>query len=505
MKNDLTAVIYLRPDQVCMRIIKRPDFKIIDDVRSGYFQIDTTGPTANYVSNMTAIVDNIEGFKEIINDYQVKHVLFYGAQEDLDDVSASYIQDQLEVRTGLAIQWLNNNQLMAELMSHISATLSDFQKMSKHCLYLLSIGLDSSTLAFFHHGNFEASWDIDLGGAHIHHLVERLSQTTTNPNEIIQDYISSKLEYLEPELKRHKKTTLLIQNSPTLNERYIPKDANLAELPIDQFQTTIKQMLMTSSTNLQQYLGTEDTQRYPYALPNYLVIARMARLIAPESVYVTNLSTMGGLSTGLAVNNQSVEKDVDNMIRTSADNMARRYGVDPAHSSFVSHYALQFFDQLQPIHRLSNHYRLLLEIAAKVDDIGNFINQEGHYRHSAYILEANPLIGLSDEDNRIIAEVARYHSAETPTDNRSHYRHLDEEIQLPVVKLAAILRLVDSLDDSRQQKISNVHLKLKGHRLIIKATANDDLVLEKWSFSKKSQLFNNIFGIKPVLKEKEGR
>ncbi|MBA2913755.1 exopolyphosphatase [Limosilactobacillus frumenti] len=503
MKNDMIAVIYLQPDQVRMRIVERPDFKIINNVQSGSFQIDTNGPTANYMANMEAIVDNIEGFKELARDYQVKNILFYGAREDLDEVTASYVRDQLEVRTGLTIEWLNNNQLMAELMSHIMTTLPDFKKMSKHCLYLLSIGLDSTTLAFFQHDQFEASWEIDLGGAHIHQLVERLNQTTTNPNEIIQDYINSKLEYLEPELKRHKKTVLLIQNSATLNARYIPKHEHLAKLPRDQFQDTLKHMLLTSDNYLQRYLGVN--QQFPYALPNYLVIARMARIIAPQSIYVTDLSTMGGLSTGIAVDNTDDQQKRDNMIRTSADNMARRYGVDPSHSDFVTRFALQLFDQLKPIHRLNNHYRLLLEIAAKIDDIGNFINQEGHYRHSAYILEANPLIGLSDQDNRIIAEVARYHSAEVPTVSQSHYRHLDDDLQLPVAKLAAILRLVDALDDSRQQKISQLRLKLKGQRLVIKATANDDLVLEKWSFSKKSQLFTDVFGITPVLKEKEGR
>ena len=144
-----------------------------------------------------------------------------------------------------------------------------------------------------------------------------------------------------------------------------------------------------------------------------------------------------------------------------------------------------------------------MEIASIVDDIGNFINQSGHYRHSAYILRANPLIGLSDEDNRIIAEVARYHSAESPTAMQPHYRHLDEDIQLTIAKLAAILRVVDSLDDSRQQKITAVSLKLMSdNRLKIKATANDDLVLEKWSFSSKAKLFNDVFGIQPVLIER---
>lgn len=112
------------------------------------------------------------------------------------------------------------------------------------------------------------------------------------------------------------------------------------------------------------------------------------------------------------------------------------------------------------------------------------------------------MIGLSDQDNRIIAEVARYHSAESPDISQAHYRHLDDDIQMPVAKLAAILRLVDALDDSRLQKISQVELKLQDNHLIITASTDDDLVLEKWSFTKKSRLFNDVYGLQPILREK---
>ena len=298
---------------------------------------------------------------------------------------------------------------------------------------------------------------------------------------------------------------MIVQNAPSLAKRYVEKHQKIGEIDRKKFRETFNHLLIPQD----RYMYNNDIDlaeaQDEYILPNYLVIARMSELINPSSLYVTNLSIMDGIANGIATDNDVSQATVNNMIRTSADNIAKRYGIDFAHADFVKKYALQFFDELRPIHRLSNHYRLLLEVATKVDDIGNFINQQGHYRHSAYILEANPMIGLSDEDNLIIAEVARYHSTESPTINQSHYRHLDEDIQMPVAKLAAILRLVDSLDDSRQQKISRIQLKLKNGRLIIKATSSDDLVLESWSFSQKSQLFGDVFGIKPVLKEKEGR
>lgn len=502
MKNSLTAVIYLEPDQVSLRIIELPKGRVINDVHSGALALGS-GKIANYAQNMAAIVNNLDGFKQQLKDYQVQDVYFYGAIEDLAPIDARYVADQLEVRTGLTIHWLNNNQLMAKTMGCVVNHLTEFKALSKHCLYLLTLGLDSMTLAFFHHGNFEKQWEIDLGGAKISRLVQRLRQTTTNPQEIIQDYISSKLEYISPELKRKKRTVLLIQNAPVLSNHYIKEGEHLAEIP----QEPLKRANQTLGIKINdqqpwaQDVTTEQEQRL--VVPNYLVIARTAYLVHPLSIYVTDISMMDGLVNGFA--DSRAQSQINTMIRTSADDLAQRYGVDPAHKDFVTRFALQFFDQLRPIHRLDNYARLLLEIASKVDDIGNFINQESHYRHSAYILKSNPLIGLSDDDNQIIAEVARYHSAESPTAAQEHYRQMDDDIQLVVAKLAAILRLVDSLDDSRQQKISVIKLKLTDdHLLKIKASANDDLVLEKWSFSKKSQLFNDVFGIKPVLIERGG-
>ena len=196
---------------------------------------------------------------------------------------------------------------------------------------------------------------------------------------------------------------------------------------------------------------------------------------------------------------------VDRLVTLAADQLAARYGSDAAHKEFVTAVAGQLFDALAPLHRLDGHYRLLLELACKVDDIGNFINPQGHYRHSAYIIEANPLIGISDEDNQIIAEVSRYHSSEAPEINQHHYRELSADLRLPVAQLAAILRVADSLDDSRQQKITAISLKLKDDRLLIKAKAKDDLVLEKWAFLRKNKLFTQVYGLKPVLVVKGGK
>lgn len=493
MKQKQQGLIFLSPDEMTLRVVQQPGDKVITEVKSGPLPVGRRR-IADYASNLEAIVNNLEGFRRILADYAVKEVSFYGKLEDMQMSQARYIADQIDVRTGFAIKWLNNNQLVADTFSTLMSSLPEFSDLASKNLYVLTMGLNTATLGYFRHNKFQMSWNIDLGGARVSHLVDTLRQTTTNPSEIILDYISSKLEYLVPELRHVKKSKLLIQNIRTIADTFVNGNQQVAEIPREKLEERYNQVVDAPD----QYIISNydvNEQSVNWVLPNFLVISRVIRLLDAKSIYTTNITEIDGV-TKVAFGDQ---QQINDMIRTSADNMARRYGADSAHNDFVVDVSLKLFDALQPIHRLGRHERLLLEIAGKIDDIGNFINPQGHYRHSAYILEANPLIGLSAKDNLIVAEVARFHSSESPDVHQPMFQRLDGGSQVIVGKLAAILRVADSLDDSRLQKISRVKLRLQNGRLLITVQATDNLVVEQWAFGRKNKVFKNVFGLQPVL------
>ena len=65
-------------------------------------------------------------------------------------------------------------------------------------------------------------------------------------------------------------------------------------------------------------------------------------------------------------------------------------------------------------HGLSDRDRLLLEVAALLHDIGNYVNLRGHHKHTQYLLSVSEIFGLSHDDMAIVANVARYHRRATP-------------------------------------------------------------------------------------------
>ena len=62
--------------------------------------------------------------------------------------------------------------------------------------------------------------------------------------------------------------------------------------------------------------------------------------------------------------------------------MTRRYGVPIAHARKVATLAHTLFDCLQSLHALPPNYGKVLEAASYLHDIGHFISDTRHHRHS---------------------------------------------------------------------------------------------------------------------------
>jgi exopolyphosphatase/guanosine-5'-triphosphate,3'-diphosphate pyrophosphatase len=158
------------------------------------------------------------------------------------------------------------------------------------------------------------------------------------------------------------------------------------------------------------------------------------------------------------------------------------------------------FDRLKRLHGLGKRDRLLLQLAAILQDTGSYIDMNAHYVHSYYIIVSSEIIGISEHERDIVANIARYHSAETPSSNSSAFQKLPTKSRLVAAKLAAILRIADALDDSRQQKVEKMTVSLKNDQVTITVHSDDDLSLEKQTFKDKAAYFEEVFGLKPILR-----
>ena len=73
-----------------------------------------------------------------------------------------------------------------------------------------------------------------------------------------------------------------------------------------------------------------------------------------------------------------------------------------------------------------------------------------------------------------------------------------------MAKLTAILRLADVLDKSYKQKITNLRISLHDNTLVIYTDTLEDITLEAGMFKTNNILFEKVYGVKVVLKQRRG-
>jgi exopolyphosphatase/guanosine-5'-triphosphate,3'-diphosphate pyrophosphatase len=144
--------------------------------------------------------------------------------------------------------------------------------------------------------------------------------------------------------------------------------------------------------------------------------------------------------------------------------------------------------------------RCYLTAASILHDVGISISSRSHHKHSLYIINSRDFFYFSENDRNIVANIARYHRRSVPKDTHVEFMRLNHKDRMTVMKLAAILRIGDSLDNSNLQLIDEIKTKRDGDRLTIIAYTSKKTFAEIYSFNFKKELFEEMFGITVELK-----
>ena len=121
------------------------------------------------------------------------------------------------------------------------------------------------------------------------------------------------------------------------------------------------------------------------------------------------------------------------------------------------------------------------------------------------IIMATEVIGLSHMEREIVANIVRFNSGNVmPFEELAVSSLLERSEYITIVKLTAILRLANGLDRSHKQKIKEIKVNIKdNHTMQILVDTAEDLTLEQSAFPEKTELFEEIYSLKPVLKAKK--
>jgi exopolyphosphatase/guanosine-5'-triphosphate,3'-diphosphate pyrophosphatase len=185
--------------------------------------------------------------------------------------------------------------------------------------------------------------------------------------------------------------------------------------------------------------------------------------------------------------------------RRAVEQMARRYGVQVTHARKVAELAHRLFESLQTLHKLPPALGKLLEAAAYLHDIGHYVSDTAHHKHSYYLVINSDLPGFTDTERQMIALLCRYHRRAMPVSRHSPFQTLDPESRRAILLLTPLLRIADSLDRSHEQRVSDLQVQLRNASVAIALESGRDTDLEMWAAERVADSFRETYQLPLTL------
>lgn len=186
----------------------------------------------------------------------------------------------------------------------------------------------------------------------------------------------------------------------------------------------------------------------------------------------------------------------------SLEQVCQKYSYDAGHSQQVSQLAVNLFYQLQPLHKLPEKYAGILHAAAMLHDIGLFIADRKHHKHSYYLIKSSGMKSFSKLDLELVANIARYHRKAHPSQKHLGFSQLSPVDQDVVRKLSALVRVADALDFRRAARVESVSCTFKKSRTVtMSATSPTNIKDELEWAAKKGRLVQEVFNIELVMQK----
>ncbi|GAC1363591.1 MAG: Ppx/GppA phosphatase family protein [Acidobacteriaceae bacterium] len=174
--------------------------------------------------------------------------------------------------------------------------------------------------------------------------------------------------------------------------------------------------------------------------------------------------------------------------------VCRRYGLDQRKAEPVREHVAQLFDSLARVHQLPAEYKLWLEAAAMMQEVGKFMNLQGHYRHTQYIIANSEIFGFSPEQRLVVSALARYLGKSRPDAMDRVMRGVPVEQQVHVVRASVLLRLAIALNQDRASAVVRMRTLVYPKRIVLELVpGRGGAELEAWSLKKEAPYFREVF------------
>lgn len=508
MRMTTFAAIHIGSYEILMKIFemsKTRGMRQLDFVR-----YRLTLGSDSYVSGkisydtMNELCEKLNEFKEKMAEYGVSAYRVC-ATSAIRDIKNNYlVLEQIKRKTGMSVEVLSNSeQRFYEYMS-VAAQEEAFNKIINKRTAIADVGGGSLQISLFDKDKLVATQNIMLGTIWISEKVSEMDYRSTKNYEVIEELIQNDLECFESlYLKGQQIKNLIVVGELVAGIVKSMEKGNDNCITKEQYMKFYNENSEKASEVIVEKIGL--SKDYSSMLkPTLILLKHLIEMTDAETIWAPGTYLSDGLAYQYAVLHKYIkgQHDFERDIIAETKNIAKRYRCNSTHTAAVQGYADVLFDACRKLHNLGKREKLLLDIAVMLHDCGKYISMSNGAMNAYHIILSTEIIGLSHREREMIANIVYFNNVNMKSGEEMLERFSVEDY-LIICKLTALIRIANVLDRSHKQKIKVLKAAVRDNNLVISPDClSSEFSLEKGMFESKKVLFEDVYGIEPVLKFK---
>ena len=448
----------------------------------------------------------LEKYGEKLKEYSVTKVSVIATTAVREAVNRDVFIDTIYRRTGFTIEVFTAGDVIYYIDSYLYQKLKNKYPIHNKNLLIAELGAGSLDVSVTGQGFTLMNMGLPIGTMRVKQLLGKLDGSIRENYEAVAENVENEFAYLKREMP-----PINIDDVILIDETY---SSYLPKMLSDNKQGESFLMLSETDTNelvnkaidiniedlvREHKIPLETAETFPcYAI----ILNTFVKLSTNKNIYILEVPLAEAVLADMLLDFEISQKyNKTNQLTSIATSICRKFNTDMNHAKNVADLSGVLFDNFKDTLGFKKGDSLYLLLASYLHDVGIFIYNRAHHKHSEYIISNLNLFRLSNEEIKIIACCGRYHRKGFPADTHFLYNSLPKDKQVLVQKLSSILRIANALDRSHKQKVKKLEVKFnRVQDITVTAFVKGNFLLEKMEFMEKKEMFEEISGNKINIK-----